>query len=371
MFCRKNKIIYLIPLFSLFPLFSDARKTDGLLPKQYEDSLFSQDKEKEKELNYLHLQQKLIENKQLYRENKLKQQEIMVNRLIILIVGLVAFFMVLLVLIVYRNNRRQKLLNLKLQKKNDDIATKKDRIEQQNKDLSRLNYTKDQLFSIISHDLRGPLASVQQAAELLCEGGFSEKEQHILFEGFCREITLVNNMVCNVLYWASSQQRGIKTNLSNIELGPITDEVLEVHEIIARNKGISIKREDLKDARVNADPDQVRVIIHNLIGNAIKFTPAGGTIRVFFTDDDILYRLHVKDTGVGITKEKINRLFRTIGKSISTRGTNSETGTGLGLVLVKQFTDANNGTLEVNSEFGQGTEFIVSFKKSGLFHLSE
>lgn len=337
--------------------------------KVYDDSLFSTSKDKE--INNLHLQQKMLENQQLARENKLKQKEIMVNRLVILLIGMIAFFMVVLILLIYRSNRHQYFLNIKLQKKNRDIACQKDRIEQQNKELSRLNYTKDQLFSIISHDLRGPLHSIQQATELLCEGSFTEEEQKILFDGFYREIAIVNNMMNNMLHWASSQQRGIRVQPQHINLVTLVNELVEVHELLARNKGITIKKELPKELWIDADPDQIKVIIQNLLGNAIKFTPAGGSIYVTYSDDNNSHCLHFRDTGVGITREKMDRLFKAVGKTISTPGTNSETGTGLGLVLVKDFVEANKGKISVNSSYGEGTEFVISFIKSSQYHLSD
>ncbi|TQM50616.1 signal transduction histidine kinase [Arcticibacter tournemirensis] len=339
------------------------------LNKRYDDSLMSE--AKEKEINYLNLKRKMAENQQLVRDNKLKNQEIKLNELIFILIGVAALFIVVFIAYIIRSNRKQKLLNLRLNKKNKDIELQKDKIEQQNKELSRLNYTKDQLFYILSHDLRAPLASVQQASELLCDECFSPGEQKIIVEGFYREITSVYNMLNNMLYWAASQQKGIKANRSLIDLSAISHELLDVYEIVARNKGISLINEQKLPVWVNADPDQVKVIIQNLVGNAIKFTNTGGLVRLFFDEDELYYKLHVKDTGVGITEEKIERLFTAVGKSISTYGTNSETGTGLGLVLVKEFTGANGGNLEVRSSHGEGSEFIVSFQKKLDYVLNE
>ncbi|WP_374164503.1 ATP-binding protein [Arcticibacter sp. MXS-1] len=332
------------------------------LYKEYDDSMF--DEVKEKEINFLHLQQKMVENKQLFNENRHKQEEIRFNNLIITLVGIGGVIMVLAAALLYRSNRKRFLLNRRLEKNNKSIQLQNDKIEQQNKELSRLNYTKDQLFYILGHDLRAPLASVQQAAELLCDGAFSPDEQKIIMEGFYREITLVTNMVNNMLHWALGQQKGIRAEPAVVDLAAIGVDIFCLYEIIARNKGIELLRRTADPVLAYADPDQARVIIRNLVGNAVKFTDSGGTVSLSFEEDDECCKVHIKDTGVGMTEEKISRLFSSVGKSISTYGTKSESGTGLGLMMVKQFVDANRGTIEIRSRHNEGTEVIVSLPKA-------
>ena len=330
--------------------------------QQYENEMF--DEVREKEINYLHLQQKTVENRQLTHENELKQQQLRFNRVIIFLIGLGALLVIGGALLIYRSSRKRFRLNLQLEKNNKSIQLQKDKIEQQNKELSRLNYTKDQLFYILGHDLRAPLASVQQAAELLCDGAFSADEQKIILEGFYREITLVTNMVNNMLHWALGQQKGIRAEPAVVDLAAIGVDIFCLYEIIARNKGIELFRQPSDPVLAYADPDQARVIIRNIVGNAVKFTNSGGSVSLSFEEDDEWCKVHIKDTGVGMTEEKISRLFSSVGKSISTYGTKSESGTGLGLMMVKQFVDANQGTIEIRSRHNEGTEVVVSLPKA-------
>ncbi len=114
-----------------------------------------------------------------------------------------------------------------------------------------------------------------------------------------------------------------------------------------------------------ADSNHLKIIFNNLIGNAIKFTPHGGTIEITYTDDADYQAIHVKDNGIGILPQKMEKLFKVTGKAISGYGTNNEIGAGIGLGLIKQFVDANNGRIEVKSQPGEGAEFIVYLEKAG------
>ncbi|HJV18241.1 MAG TPA: tetratricopeptide repeat-containing sensor histidine kinase [Sediminibacterium sp.] len=326
------------------------------------DTIYNQ--EKEKEINYLILKEKKIENQKLYNENQLQLQRNKLNRLIIIVISVVIMFLIVLVILTKIHSRKVDHLNQELLKKNADIAAQKDEILKQKEALTASNSTKDMLFSIISHDLRSPFAVIQSSLALLKQGILSKEDYQEMLEKFEVKVGLISGMLNNLLAWANSQQKGIRGIPEKINLPELVDENLKLSVI-----GANAKMQQLKHNRtvantfVTADPNQIRIIFQNLIGNAIKFTPNGGTIEVFYSDHSQYTALHVKDHGIGMDQKKIDNLFKVIGNKISEAGTNKEKGTGIGLMIIKQLIQDNEGYMEVKSELGKGSEFIVYFKK--------
>ncbi|MBL7760793.1 MAG: tetratricopeptide repeat-containing sensor histidine kinase [Sediminibacterium sp.] len=330
--------------------------------KLLSDTIYN--KEKEAEINHLILKEKKIENQKLYNENQLQLHRIKLNRMIIIVISVFILFLVILVVLTRKHSRKVDQLNQELLKKNADIAAQKDEILRQKEDLTESNHTKDMLFSIISHDLRSPFAVIQSSLALLKQGILSKEDYQDMLEKFEVKVGLISGMLNNLLAWANSQQKGIRGVPERINLPELVDETLKLSVI-----GANAKTQQLQHSRtiantfVMADPNQVRIIFQNLIGNAIKFTPNGGTIEIFYSDHDQYTALHVKDNGIGMEQEKINSLFKVIGNKISQAGTNKEKGTGIGLMIIQQLVKDNDGYMEVKSEPGKGSEFIVYFKK--------
>jgi signal transduction histidine kinase len=329
--------------------------THQSLYKKYNDSLLNDTKEKE--INYLHLKQQQADNIRLESENELNRQKLNTTRLIIIIVSLAAIFVAVILLIISRSNLHKTALNKELKQQSMEISRQKEALDD-------LNHTKDLLFSVISHDLRSPFASIMQTIELIRSGDIDEAEQIILIDDFYKQVNLVNNMVNNMLVWANSQQKGINIEKNSLNITGVVDEILSVSGFLAKNKHINIQHIHNGDQMVIADQNHLKIIIQNLVGNAIKFTPEGGIIIIHYTQDEVYRAIHVKDSGIGIPAAKMNKLFKVVGKEISGYGTHKETGAGIGLALVKQFVDVNKGRIEIKSEVGNGTEFIVYLLKA-------
>lgn len=330
--------------------------------KKSNDSLFNA--EKEKEINYLHLKQQQADNLRLQDDIEAKEQTIMLGKRLFIFRNIIALCVIIFIIIIVRNIRRQIALNKVLKLQNSDIALQKEEISRQKEELYQINHTKDQLFSVISHDLRSPFAAILQTMELIRSGDISADEQANILNDFYQQVNLVTLMVNNLLLWASSQQSGIKSNLIRLNIAGAVNEIISISNFQAKNKNINLDYSSDGERWAYADPDHVKIIIQNLIGNAIKFTPKGGTVEIYFSEDINYQAIHVKDTGIGISPEKMDKLFKITGKEISSYGTNNESGAGIGLILIKQFIDANNGKLDVQSVPGGGTEFTVYFRKS-------
>ncbi|TFF40300.1 tetratricopeptide repeat-containing sensor histidine kinase [Mucilaginibacter psychrotolerans] len=328
--------------------------------KRYADSLFTE--AKEIEINYRHLQEKKAENLKLLKENQINKQSIDLNRLLIALVSLFALSMVIILFVIVRSIKHKSALNKELMASNAAIALQKEEISSQREALVAINQTKDQVFSVIGHDLRSPFASILQALELIRYGDLDEDEQHTVFEDFYKQVTLVTGMINNLLVWANSQQMGGKLSLEEIDLVAMVNEVLSVFGFFSKNKSQQVLHTVTAPIRIQADPGHVRIILQNVVGNAIKFTPQNGIIEVFYTEAPGMHAVHIKDNGVGMSAEKLDKLFKVTGKAISEQGTDKEAGTGLGLMLIKQFTEENGGRMEVNSQPSMGSEFIIYFK---------
>lgn len=321
------------------------------LYKKYNDSLMND--AKEKEINYLHLKQQQSDNLRLQREIKSNRQRIALIRLLVIVISLFAIFALVAVFIISRNNLHKTALNKELAARN--IA-----IDEQKRELDELNHTKNQLFSVISHDLRSPFTAIMQTMDIMREGNISPEELRLISDSFYEQVTLVNNMVNNLLVWANSQQQGIKIEKVNMDLVAVADELIAVSNFLAKGKHIAIQHDSGSGEKwVFADVNHVKIILQNIIGNAIKFTPEGGRIQISYSDEGSYQAVHIKDNGVGIPAQKMDKLFKVIGKEISGYGTNNEVGAGIGLVLTRQFIEENKGKLHIKSNEGEGTEFVV------------
>jgi len=321
------------------------------------DSMFNSDKEKE--INYLHLQQQQADNKRLKSEVESKESELDFRKKLLFFRNIIAGATVIFVIYIIFSNRQKTSLNKVLKKQNEDILSQTAEISRQKEVLNQLNNTKNQLFSVISHDLRSPFAAILQSIDAIRSGDITPAEQAMLMEDFYRQVNLVTTMVNNLLAWANSQQDGIKCHPTVLNITQAVSEIISVSTFNAKNKDIFLDHQEEGEILVFADPDHVRIIMQNLVGNAIKFTPRGGLVHICYSVNADLVTIHVKDSGTGIKAEKLNKLFKVTGKEISGYGTNNETGAGIGLALIKQFTDANKGKLDVYSKYGEGSEFKV------------
>lgn len=331
------------------------------LYKIYSDSLFND--RKEQEINFLLLKEKEAENRDLKRLNQLNEQHQKINQMVMLIVSLVTILLFALLTLLYKRFIKSRKYNAALQYKTDKIEQKSKLINEQNLNLNQLNYTKDQLFSIIGHDLRSPFASILMALELFKSGDFDSDEINELAGKLHEQVAVTTKMLDNLLLWGSSQLGGLRTHHQTFDLAKTISGIVDVLKPVAETKQISISFDPLPNTFISADTDQVKVIVQNLITNAIKFTSTGGQIKVLLTNKQQQIEIAVCDSGVGMSPDTLHQLLRYGGKRVSTSGTAGERGIGLGLLLVKDFAEQNGATIQVQSELGRGTTFYVSFVK--------
>ncbi len=249
-----------------------------------------------------------------------------------------------------------KLKNIQLKKKNQQVMDQKAQLEEALEDLKKANHTKDRLFSIISHDMRGPLGSLYQGLELLSEPYFSPEERQDFINDLTETAVQVYRMTDNLLYWASHQMRVISNHPAEVDLSQIVQVIVNNHKSIARIKQIEIIQNLLTPHPAFVDGNILSIVLRNLLSNALKFTPVNGKITISIAPRKNLYRCQVSDTGAGIEQETLDRLFGPE-RDFITHGTNLEKGVGLGLLLCKDFTALMGSTIYVKSELGKGTTF--------------
>jgi len=224
--------------------------------------------------------------------------------------------------------------------------------------LESLNAEKDKLFSIISHDLRSPLALTQQYFSALKEVEMDNEERLELEKELVNNLTNAEDLLSNLLNWAKNQMQNATPKIKKINLNQLLEKKMEVFQNIALKKDIQLITNINENINIKADMDMLRLIIRNLLNNAIKFTPAGGKIVLTAIKQDADCIISVKDTGIGIPTDKHGDIFSL--KANSTYGTENEKGTGLGLVLCKDYTLLQKGKIWFTSTEGVGTTFFVS-----------
>ncbi len=238
-------------------------------------------------------------------------------------------------------------------------------VKNSEKELRELNKTKDKLFSIIAHDLKNPLGSMPSLTKVLMNefDTISDSQKKELIKLIHETSGQSYKLLENLLIWSKSQRGKISFNPTKIYIWDLIEEVLLLVKPQAGKKSIVIKNMVFKDKFAFADYDMISAIIRNLITNAIKFTPNNGliTIRSELIDrknNDRKLKISVIDTGIGMNPETLEKLF-TIEQNISTKGTNNEEGTGLGLFLCKELIDYHKGKIWAESELGKGSKFHI------------
>ncbi|MEI6436258.1 MAG: HAMP domain-containing sensor histidine kinase, partial [Bacteroidota bacterium] len=227
------------------------------------------------------------------------------------------------------------------------------------------NAEKDKFFTIIAHDLKSPFNSIVGFSNLLVEQvrekDFEgiEKYAGIILKSSDRALELLKNL----MEWARSQTGRIEFSPEYFEIVVVINEIILSFDDIARQKSIIINKAIPPSAPVFADKAMINVILRNLVSNAIKFTMPGGMITISANEKQSELTVTVSDTGVGISNDRIEKLFR-IDESFSTAGTNNERGTGLGLILCKEFVEKHGGKIWVNSEKGKGSDFNFTVARS-------
>jgi signal transduction histidine kinase len=272
---------------------------------------------------------------------------------LVLVFGLILLAVMVVVAVFIGVNRR---------KANDMLRQQKEEITTKNSELNKLNKVKDKFFTIISHDLKSPFQSLSGILELMSMNALSDREVKKLFKDLKLKFDGTNALLENLLEWARMQMKETKFDPNQVELHATVEEELTVIKN-SKFKDIDLQNNVEKVALAHADMNMFKLVIRNLVSNAVKFTKKNGNIEVLSEDMGDFVCISVKDNGIGISEENKQKIFSEE-SSVTTLGTELESGTGLGLNLCKEFIEMHGGKIWVESEEGKGSVFKFTLKKA-------
>lgn len=275
----------------------------------------------------------------------------------ILLLSLVVILIVFSIVIYYLF-RKLSLGNQKIREQNEAISL-------QTESLRESNMIKDKLFSLLSHELRSPVAEL---ITLLDVNEWKNKGHSLnpYFKNINLKAKILYNTLDNVLTWSASQLNLKKTEIKSLNISEAVSTTLNVCEPYIHLKNIRVENE-VTDALIYANESYLMIIFRNLLNNATKFTPSGGIIRLYSVEEDDYSGVVIKDSGVGIEPEKLGSLLMNVQNS--SEGTDGEKGSGMGLLLCKDLIDKLQGKIEVSSRENQGTSVKLLFKKADHFQV--
>ena len=334
-----------------------------VLLNNYKDSVLDAEREKKaQEIEAKYMSVKRDQDILLLKKENRNQRNLtylIIISLLMAVVGLILYFNI------RQNRKNHRLLltqkkeiqekNEALMRLNEEITLQNQEITRQRDDQEKMNIFKDKLFSIISHDLRSPLASLENSLFLFKSNFLSEEEKNTLIDMLSRDYQATSYLLDNLLNWTRMQMQGLKIATKQLNLTALVKENFSLLKPQAEKKGISLECSIPDDITVFADSEMVKIVIRNLIHNAIKYTPPNGKIRVtcFIIKNYIITA--VQDSGRGMSMAEQKKLFSP--EHFSKHGTANEKGSGLGLLLCKDFVEKNNGTIWVESIENEGSTF--------------
>jgi len=329
----------------------------------YQDSIYTDDAARRvAELKVRHewenqlRELELLEKDHNIRQLRIERQQALLWALAIGAILTAVFMIVMLSLIRYR-----KKLNMAMNEKNLQLQSANSELRESEDNLKQLNSTKDKFFSIIAHDLKNPFNALLGFSETLNQDydDLSSDQIFTYIDIINKSATNLYQLLENLLEWSKSQTGNIRYKPEKFELQPLADTVLSTLRANAERKKISVNTDIAEDITVFADKNIIATVIRNIVNNAVKFTHQNGEIIVSAVKDGKFVRVSVTDNGIGIDPLEQKKLFN-INYNITTPGTNDEKGTGLGLILCKEFVERSGGSIWVDSEPGRGSKFIFT-----------
>lgn len=298
----------------------------------------------------------------LTKEAELRKEEINSQRLwIYFSIGCLSLMIILALVLLYSNRLKKRA--------NNELASKNKEIAEQATQLKSINTTKDKLFSIISHDLRSPLASLRGLVTVMGLGGLSKDEFIESSRKLRKNLDAVQGDLDNLLVWAQSQLNGLQSNPVAMRLKPVVEEKIDLFTEVAQQKDITILNEVDESLSIIADRNHMGLVIRNLLANAIKFNRPGGLIRISERRVGEFFEISVTDSGIGMTPRDLGRLFNAA-THFTNPGTHQEKGAGIGLLLTKEFIEKDGGSIWATSDLGKGSTFTFTVRPDVKQHRS-
>jgi signal transduction histidine kinase len=262
---------------------------------------------------------------------------------------------------ILKKNRLLHRHNLEIESQKLEIDHKRFLLEQQTAQLTELNSLKNKLFSVIAHDLKGPIYAQRNLLKNMLQYDVPGEEIKLLVPDILNDMNYTINLMDNLLQWAKCQMQADAIRPQQVDINELIDNVTKVLRLQAEAKQIHLNSKIKQGVFVFADRDMINLVLRNLLSNAIKFTPEKGCVDVEVNEDEAFVEILVKDTGRGMKPDELEKLFSE--DYYTTKGTSNETGTGLGLMLCKEFLQKNGSSMKIQSRFGHGSTFSFRLPK--------
>lgn len=296
----------------------------------------------------------------LVAQNENQAARLAFNRRIIFIISIAAILVLVLMIWLYFLHRNVKRANTellghqkKIQDQNADLASK-------SMQLQEINQTKNKLFSVLGHDLKGPVGQVKSIVDLLIKGELDQDEFEVLLKDLNKDVDSVYLTLDNTLKWSMAQMEGFRINRANVKLNTVVKSSIQLIGPMIKEKQIRIKNQLHGGEEVFVDRDLIEVVIRNILSNAVKYSNTGDEIELRSEIGAYTCVLCIKDNGVGMDEAQLDKLLSDeYVFSGSQLGTKQEKGSGLGLQICKEFTRLNGGELRIQSELGKGTRICM------------
>jgi signal transduction histidine kinase len=338
-----------------------------VIKKTADEELFNDNRAKIREelLIEYETEKQALENDRLTQEQQFLDLSLRRRNELLFGSGLLLLVLGVLVWIQKRNHKRLKQTHDELEKAHLLAQTQTLQIQKQADNLNRTNLSlvkanqfRDKIFSVISHDLRAPFSSLHSVIQLWDKKMLSEEELHEVMPMIARDTHSLSQMLNNLLMWSREQMGMDEIQLSRFDLGEIVHESAELMKSKLAHKKLDFRHENGQGHEVTTDRERLSFIVRNILMNAIKFTPEGGKVFVDYPSEG---EIRIKDSGQGMSVEVLSRLFSD--RVNSQKGTNGESGTGIGLMLSQEFAESIGAQILVESEVGVGTTFWIVLKE--------
>jgi len=258
------------------------------------------------------------------------------------------------------NNRILQDKNIEIEAQRVEIAANVELLNEQASELQELNALKNKLFSVIAHDLKSPMYALRNIFVNIQKYNLPAEEVKAMVPEVLSDLTYTTSLMENLLQWARCQMQSLDVIKQKIDIATIADEVVNLLTTQAALKKVNLINTITSSTLVLGQQDMIRLVLRNLVSNAIKFTPEDGYVSIGVVENDATTEIYVTDTGIGISPENLQKLHQN--DYFSTQGTAAEKGTGLGLMLCKDFLAKNGSTLLIDSEFGDGSRFSFALE---------
>lgn len=307
----------------------------------------------------------------IVRKNKTQLQAFVAIGILVLLMGIVVWNRQKLKKANHKLREQNRIIeenNLQISEQKGHIETQAAELKVKNEALVTANMIRNKVFSIISHDLRSPLASLDAFLAMLKEEELSREEMNDFADVLSDSMEITQKMLDSLLLWAGTQIEGWELKMEEVPVSALVQDNFRLVAKHALEKGITLHSEVPEDLLARTDRERLNFIVRNIISNAVKFTARGGRITASWQTGQREDVLCIRDTGVGMKADALNRLFTQ--KLISTDGTAREKGSGLGMLLSKDFADSLRLRITVESREGEGTGFFIHFPEGAVNQLA-